>query len=428
MGVYYFHSMFLERAYEKMGKRWRAIAKRQPYISLLTGEPVIPPPDTKNAYRLEMFVSDSFEFSSRMCALCVDAQEEHAKVKRRHGLYSPSHAVSMVSKLHQSWLQAAGATFVASTMATDSKDCLCEVSPLVSYSGEGLGGYCQQEFKLPFYMAAPTEVVQGSDPEMTVVEFEELFPSYIPEHGLIKHVEEEITMRSVISAWMQPGEAAQDAADDSESLGETPREILEERRLTALLIREQHGGSKQAEVSRFQLGLDQDENAMDVRYPVLAGAEVYCVYADVTLNGAKKALLQQFGSEGTFSELLKKCLTQCCRVQLHQIDVLGIENGPTRGQTSVKFRVFDAQAHLKKGQMFSYVLDSLRDEFKHSKSLLRASGGPLEDFLAADCDVHKDSLRHTVAPFSTTLEQSGMLCDTVGPDGLPEKKRKRDSA
>jgi len=138
--------------------------------------------------------------------------------------------------------------------------------------------------------------------------------------------------------------------------------------------------------------------------------------------------VQQFASEGAFTQSLKHCLTKCCRVQLHQIDVLELENGSIRGQTVVKFRVFDAQAHFKKGQMYSFVLDSLRDAFKHSKSLLRTAGGPFEEFLSADCDVHKDSLRHTVAPFATTLEKSGMLSESVGPDGLPVKKRKRDSA
>lgn len=91
-------------------------------------------PSEKNGIKLEMFIFDVFQFAESMAILQVPREEQFSPVKNAAGPDSPESARQMISDLHRSWLAAAGATVEG--------DGLVEVSPLVSYNGEGL-----EEFK-----------------------------------------------------------------------------------------------------------------------------------------------------------------------------------------------------------------------------------------------------------------------------------------
>jgi UDP-N-acetylglucosamine pyrophosphorylase len=89
-------------------------------------------PDAPNAYKFELFMFDLFPCARGMAVLDVDRDGEFAPVKNRDGVDSPASARRMILDLHRRWAVAAGVP-EASLKGMD-----VEVSPLVSYAGEGL--------------------------------------------------------------------------------------------------------------------------------------------------------------------------------------------------------------------------------------------------------------------------------------------------
>lgn len=94
------------------------------------GHPITP--QTPNAYKLERFIFDFFPLAEDMTVLKVKREEEFAPVKNKDGADSPNSARELVLRLHRKWLDDAGIAIV------ESKGHSPEISPLLSYSGEGL--------------------------------------------------------------------------------------------------------------------------------------------------------------------------------------------------------------------------------------------------------------------------------------------------
>jgi UDP-N-acetylglucosamine/UDP-N-acetylgalactosamine diphosphorylase len=94
------------------------------------GNPV--KPEQPNAYKFELFMFDLFPLLDDMAALQVNREEEFAPVKKKEGNDSPETARNLLCQLHQKWLEAAG---VAPEL---SRGRAIEISPLLSYAGEGL--------------------------------------------------------------------------------------------------------------------------------------------------------------------------------------------------------------------------------------------------------------------------------------------------
>jgi UDP-N-acetylglucosamine/UDP-N-acetylgalactosamine diphosphorylase len=88
----------------------------------------------KNGIKLECFIFDAFPESKKMAVLEVDRAEEFSPVKNAPGnpVDSPDSARLMISTAHTKWIKAAGAS------VENSSGKLFEISPLVSYGGEGL--------------------------------------------------------------------------------------------------------------------------------------------------------------------------------------------------------------------------------------------------------------------------------------------------
>lgn len=106
-----------------------------------------------NAFRLESFIFDSFCFLESVPGLLVDRTIEFSTVTHgHHGELFTETAVTGLSLLHQKWILAAGGSFKDGAVCGNTR--LCELSPLVSYTGEGLQGSFHGELDLPFHLEA----------------------------------------------------------------------------------------------------------------------------------------------------------------------------------------------------------------------------------------------------------------------------------
>lgn len=92
-------------------------------------------PSENNGIKLESFIFDVFPMSKNMVLFEVPREEEFAPVKNAPGSStdSPDTAREMISGQAKRWALAAGAQ-----LGDEEGRGLCEVSPLVSYSGEDL--------------------------------------------------------------------------------------------------------------------------------------------------------------------------------------------------------------------------------------------------------------------------------------------------
>lgn len=91
-------------------------------------------PTSNSGLKLETFIFDVFPFSQNMAVLDVDRSLEFAPVKNKPGSPSdsPDTARALISAMAKSFVTAAGGKL------TGDETAICEVSPLTSYSGEGL--------------------------------------------------------------------------------------------------------------------------------------------------------------------------------------------------------------------------------------------------------------------------------------------------
>ena len=133
--------------------------KKIPYYDTATQTTIIP--SSNNGIKLETFIFDVFPLSERMCIFDVDRQNEFAPVKNAPGAASdtPESARRMISQLAQSWVRSAGGIILnvkndnIKDSDNDDHETICEISPLVSYAGEGLDVLVQgKEFPYPFQL------------------------------------------------------------------------------------------------------------------------------------------------------------------------------------------------------------------------------------------------------------------------------------
>ena len=119
--------------------------KKIPVWDAATGQTA--KPEANNGIKLEMFIFDVFQFAESMAILQVPREEQFSPVKNNELTKKSDSAFSartMLSDLHKTWLTAAGATVAG--------DGLVEISPLVSYNGEGLESLNGKTLQTPCYV------------------------------------------------------------------------------------------------------------------------------------------------------------------------------------------------------------------------------------------------------------------------------------
>lgn len=126
--------------------------KKIPFYDSETNQTVTP--TTNNGVKLESFIFDVFPLSEKMAIYEVKRNEEFAPVKNASGspIDSPDSARQMISDQAVRWVTRAGIILRNSDRngTADDND-LCEISPLVSYAGEGIEEHLQgKEIVCPF--------------------------------------------------------------------------------------------------------------------------------------------------------------------------------------------------------------------------------------------------------------------------------------
>lgn len=113
------------------------IAKKKiPYYDPVSQKTVVP--TFVNGVKLEMFIFDVFPLATRWTVVEVLREDEFAPVKNEPGNIadSPDTARQLISQQAVRWLKAAGAVLDNKDSSADGQ--LYEISPLLSYEGEGL--------------------------------------------------------------------------------------------------------------------------------------------------------------------------------------------------------------------------------------------------------------------------------------------------
>eukprot|EP00927_Polykrikos_kofoidii_P050546 TRINITY_DN44444_c0_g1_i1.p1 TRINITY_DN44444_c0_g1~~TRINITY_DN44444_c0_g1_i1.p1 ORF type:complete len:882 (+),score=132.16 TRINITY_DN44444_c0_g1_i1:269-2914(+) len=140
-----------------------SLASTNMAIASAVGSPSPPPllcslvvPSKPNAYILDISLLDYFVYTDRAVAFEVDRTREFAPVREGKGRHTPQHAKRALHALHLSWALTVGATI---SDQSDSEGTF-EISPLLSYDGEGLvlGSRLPSVLKLPQHILGDDEI------------------------------------------------------------------------------------------------------------------------------------------------------------------------------------------------------------------------------------------------------------------------------
>lgn len=147
---HFFSTEFLKKiCYEFEKKLKLHVAKKKiPFIDS-TGKKC--KPDEPNGIKIEKFVFDVFEFAEKFVVLSVERDEEFSPLKNADtvGKECATTARNDVYKYHKRLIETAGG-FVDGN--------ICEISPLLSYSGEGINEMvCGRTFASPIHLKSNEE-------------------------------------------------------------------------------------------------------------------------------------------------------------------------------------------------------------------------------------------------------------------------------
>ncbi|OLY78675.1 UDP-N-acetylhexosamine pyrophosphorylase-like protein 1, partial [Smittium mucronatum] len=133
---HFFHIDFFDTVEARKNELVYHVAhKAIPYFDTASGKLIVPPKGSKtNGVKLERFIFDVFMFCDRLSVLNVDRSSTFSPLKNPPGSASdcPETSRADLVSLHVRYAEAAGA------IVTGSARTNFEISPLVSFAGEGL--------------------------------------------------------------------------------------------------------------------------------------------------------------------------------------------------------------------------------------------------------------------------------------------------
>lgn len=144
---HYYSFKFLETIEDWMHTLPHHVAKKKiPYLDTESGESK--KPEKPNGVKLEQFVFDVFQFVSmnKFACLEVERSSEFSPLKNAKGTGEddPDTSKKDIMKQGADWLKAAGAVVIS-----EGENVGVEVSPLISYGGEGLEYLSGREIRAP---------------------------------------------------------------------------------------------------------------------------------------------------------------------------------------------------------------------------------------------------------------------------------------
>lgn len=112
-------------------------------------------PDKPNGIKIEKFVFDVFEFAEKFVAVAVERQDEFSPLKNADsaGRECATTARQDIFRYHKKLIQQAGGIVNGD---------ICEISPLVTYAGEGLKSIVQDKtFNSPVYLTSVYDLAKN---------------------------------------------------------------------------------------------------------------------------------------------------------------------------------------------------------------------------------------------------------------------------
>uniref|UniRef100_A0A0A9ZAE6 UDP-N-acetylglucosamine diphosphorylase n=3 Tax=Lygus hesperus TaxID=30085 RepID=A0A0A9ZAE6_LYGHE len=149
---HFFTTQFLKKVAHKFEKdlKLHVAKKKIPYVD---EEGKLCKPEKPNGIKIEKFVFDVFQFCKNLVVWEVDREDEFSALKNSDAedKDNPTTARKALYRLHKRYVEEAGGKF-------DSDKVEVEISPLLSYSGEGLRDIVQgRSFTSPLYLPSPQE-------------------------------------------------------------------------------------------------------------------------------------------------------------------------------------------------------------------------------------------------------------------------------
>ncbi|KAJ3272026.1 UDP-N-acetylglucosamine pyrophosphorylase [Borealophlyctis nickersoniae] len=128
--------------------------KKIPHVDVTTGQTI--KPTSPNGIKLELFIFDVFPFTDRFAVLEVQRKEEFSPLKNATGADSPQTSRADILAQCARFVEAAGGKI----QVKDGEEKVVEVSPLVSYGGEGLEALKGKTVKSPAVIASEADLRQ----------------------------------------------------------------------------------------------------------------------------------------------------------------------------------------------------------------------------------------------------------------------------
>ena len=149
---HFFTLDFLTRIHDFESElEYHVASKKIKHVDLKTGELVTP--TSANGIKLELFIFDVFPFAKSMAVLEVERVEEFSPLKNATGSDSPETSRADIMSQHVRFIERSGGI-----VPRKDGNAICEISPLVTYGGEGLESLSGVTIDTPCYISSTQDL------------------------------------------------------------------------------------------------------------------------------------------------------------------------------------------------------------------------------------------------------------------------------